>query len=50
MKTKVRLLRTHYLNGIKKVPGNVLRVDEAAARWLVERGIAAPLKPQQTKK
>lgn len=37
---KVRLKRTHYLNGFKKQPGSVIRVSKLTASWLVEKGVA----------
>lgn len=45
---KVRLKRTHFLNGIRKTPGTVIRLSQKSAEWLVEKGVATilPNKPQ----
>ena len=32
---KVRLLRPHYMNGVKKNVGSVLRLEKAVAEWLI---------------
>jgi hypothetical protein len=46
MKIKVRLKRHHYHNSIRKAPGNVIRVREATAEWLVSNKIAEFVKRQ----
>lgn len=43
-KIKLRLLKTHYLNGIKKVQGNIIQLDETAARLLITRKVAVRTK------
>lgn len=46
---KVRLKRTHFLNGIKKTPGTVVRLSKKSAEWLVGLGVATILPNKQTK-
>jgi hypothetical protein len=41
---KIRLLRFHFLNGIRKNPGSVIRLDAVSAKFLIERRIAEPVK------
>jgi hypothetical protein len=43
-KVKLRLLREHYMNGMQKRSGTVIRLDPWAAKWLVGRGAAVVLK------
>ena len=46
---KVRLKRVHYLNGLRKAPGSVIRVAPATAEWLLAIGAGdAILEPKQT--
>lgn len=42
-KVKVRLKRVHFLNGIRKMPGSVIALDEPSAKFLIERQIAEPV-------
>ncbi|ALD91881.1 MULTISPECIES: DUF7210 family protein [Burkholderiaceae] len=38
----VELIKPHTHAGVQCVPGTRLDVDEATARWLIERGVAKP--------
>ncbi|MBI3144348.1 MAG: hypothetical protein HYZ18_03590 [Pseudogulbenkiania sp.] len=52
----IELLKPHTHAGVLHAPGTHLGIDEATARWLIERGVAKPteapdepgVKPQPT--
>lgn len=38
----IELLKPHTHAGVVHAPGTQLEIDEAAARWLIELGVAQP--------
>jgi len=36
---KIKLIRVHYLNGIRKPRGSVIRVPSMAGKWLLDKKI-----------
>jgi hypothetical protein len=41
--TEVELLKPHTHAGAIYAPGDVLELDEATARWLIDQGVARPI-------
>lgn len=43
-KVRVRLKRAHYHNGRKRAAGTVIKLNDVAAGWLVDCGVAVRLR------
>lgn len=39
---RIELLKPHTHAGVLHVPGDILNIDQDAARWLIETGVARP--------
>ena len=43
-KVKLKLRRDHYVNGVKKRRGTVIKIERAAAEWLLANRVAEKAK------
>jgi hypothetical protein len=39
---RIELLKAHTHAGVHHAPGDIIELDEASARWLIEQSVAKP--------